>query len=71
MCTASTALDCDDGDPCTADGCDGLSGCFNDPIELCVAPAPVPATGALGQLLIALGFLLGAGHLAWRARAVR
>jgi hypothetical protein len=29
-------LDCSDGDLCTADGCDSLTGCFNTPVPGCV-----------------------------------
>jgi len=30
-----TVLDCDDGDPCTADHCDSITGCLNAPIQNC------------------------------------
>ncbi|MCH8967560.1 MAG: FG-GAP repeat protein [Planctomycetes bacterium] len=31
ICQAGTPLDCDDANPCTADGCDPLVGCVNTP----------------------------------------
>lgn len=30
-CQAGSALDCDDGDPCTIDSCDGKEGCKHEP----------------------------------------
>lgn len=40
-CQPGTALDCDDGIPCTADGCDDVGGCLNDaaPRGGCLAAA--------------------------------
>ena len=32
MCSAGEALDCDDGNPCTTDGCDALAGCNHRPL---------------------------------------
>jgi hypothetical protein len=32
---ASSPLNCDDNDPCTADSCDSLTGCGHDPIPSC------------------------------------
>ncbi len=47
-CTSS-ALDCDDGDPCTADGCEEPSGCFHDPIVACASDAGVLDAGAVAD----------------------
>jgi len=30
-CVGGAEIDCDDGDPCTADSCDPVEGCINDP----------------------------------------
>ena len=50
--------DCDDQDPCTADSCDGITGCANDPITGCVNP-PVPTQswplGGLAMLVVLVG----------------
>ena len=37
MCTAGTALSCDDGNPCTDDGCAAALGCQNgnDDLNAC------------------------------------
>ncbi len=51
------ALDCDDGDVCTADACDAVSGCSNTPIVGCVA---VPAASLGGLALLSL-LMVGAG----------
>jgi len=32
-CTAGDALSCDDGNPCTADSCDGSGGCIHDALD--------------------------------------
>jgi hypothetical protein len=37
-CVPGTVLDCDDGDPCTADGCAEPGGCSHDPIAGCASP---------------------------------
>ncbi len=34
-CQAGGPLNCDDGDPCTADSCDGVTGCAHVPISDC------------------------------------
>ena len=39
-CTLGPPLDCDDGDACTADSCDGVTGCGHDPIEFCGPAVP-------------------------------
>ena len=33
VCAAGTSLDCDDSNPCTADSCDAITGCANDPLS--------------------------------------
>jgi hypothetical protein len=60
VCEAGSPLDCDDGNACTADSCDELSGCANDPIPDCSVPVPAgnPSTLALlGLLLAGLGVM--------------
>jgi hypothetical protein len=47
-CTAGTPLDCDDGNACTTDACNPLSGCTHTPIPGCV-PCSVPADCADGN----------------------
>ena len=64
VCMDGTPIDCDDLDECTADSCDQLLGCFNDPIPACNA---VPATSNWGQALLA-AMLLMAGALIVTAR---
>jgi cysteine-rich repeat protein len=66
-CSAGPPLDCDDADPCTADGCDGVTGCFHSEIPECIPPAPVPATSIWGQAAL-LGSLAWAGALWLRSR---
>ena len=68
ICVSSEPLDCDDGDACTADSCDEISGCVNTPIEFCAA---VPATSIWGQVsLVSLLVVAGAILLAQRKRAL-
>lgn len=45
MCTPGIPADCDDLDPCTADGCAPETGCFNDPIPGCPPDAGLPDGG--------------------------
>ncbi len=33
QCLSGTPLDCDDGNPCTVDGCDPVLGCLNKPLD--------------------------------------
>jgi cysteine-rich repeat protein len=66
-CVGGPPLDCDDADPCTADGCDGVTGCFHSTIPECIAPAEVPATGAWAQAAV-LAMLVSAGVLWLRTR---
>src|SRR6185295_4209143 len=35
VCKPGPALDCDDGDPCTADGCDAALGCMHSAVPNC------------------------------------
>lgn len=44
---------CDDADPCTADSCDVVQGCLNDPIPACGAPQ-VPSLTPWGRGLFVL-----------------
>ena len=71
-CSAGSALDCSDDDPCTADGCDAISGCFNDPIPECQPPVLAPSL-PLGGLLSLAGLLavVGAVRLRVRGRSSR
>jgi cysteine-rich repeat protein len=58
ICVSGDSLDCSDGDPCTSDGCDAITGCENTPIVPCTA---TPTLGSWGQaLLIALLTAAGA-----------
>jgi cysteine-rich repeat protein len=65
-CSPGPPLDCDDADPCTADGCDGVTGCFHSEIPECIPPAPVPAASVWGQAAL-LAMLAWAGAL-WLRR---
>jgi hypothetical protein len=66
QCISSPALNCDDGNPCTTDSCDGTAGCTNVfvPGPGCAAPAllviganAAPADDELlRQRLVSLGF---------------
>jgi cysteine-rich repeat protein len=60
-CQDGAPLDCDDGNACTADACDDVTGCSNTPIA-CGAPVPIPAASGFGRALLAI-LLLGAGVL--------
>ncbi len=56
ICSSGSPLDCHDGDPCTADSCDEISGCANAPIPECTVTIPSSAAGtrvALGLVLLA------------------
>ena len=63
-CTSGAALDCDDQNECTADGCDEVTGCFHAIIEGCMTQ-PVPGLTPSG-----LGLLVGFMSLAalWTVR---
>jgi hypothetical protein len=58
-CEAGFPLDCDDEDICTADSCDEILGCANDPIPGCGA-IEVPTMVVWGRLLLGL-LVLAAG----------
>ncbi len=60
-------LDCDDGDACTADSCDALSGCANVPLLNCIG---VPAASPGGRALLSL-LVVGAGALLLSRRRSR
>ncbi len=60
-------LDCDDGDSCTADACDAVTGCSNTPIAQCM---PVPAASPGGRALLSL-LVVGAGALLLSRRRSR
>jgi len=66
ICQAASSLECDDQDECTADACDAITGCSNEPIPDCV-PA-VPSMPAAGQGLLALLMLLAGGGALMRRR---
>ena len=51
-------LACDDSDPCTADSCDALQGCLNEPIPACGAPA-VPGLTPWGLRLLGVLLIVG------------
>lgn len=61
MCTSGGSVDCDDGDPCTADACDEVDGCSNAPIAGCIVPV-VDSTTSSGLLALAV-VLLTAGSV--------
>ena len=76
-CTAGEACDgaggcsgtpvvCSDGDACTTDSCDAITGCGFDPIPGCATE--IPATPPWGAFLIAL-MLAAAAALSIRTRA--
>jgi cysteine-rich repeat protein len=61
MCTPGSAVDCNDGNVCTEDSCDSLTGCQNEPIEPCSTAIPSLPGGwtpvaVVGFLLIALAY---------------
>ncbi len=56
------ATACNDGDRCTANGCDAVTGCFNTPIPGCVVP-PVPALPGAGRALLMAMLALSARAL--------
>ncbi len=57
----ANAANCEDANPCTADSCDAILGCMNDPIPDCTA-TPVPTGWAPSWLLLALVLVAAA----WR-----
>jgi hypothetical protein len=62
MCVTGSPLDCNDGNVCTADSCDSVDGCFNDPIPDCSIPV-VPASSGWSRLVLLLS-LFGVALLA-------
>ena len=46
---------CDDGDPCTAEVCDQVTGCDSIPISGCAVD--VPASSAPGAMILGLGLV--------------
>ncbi len=72
-CQAESAVNCDDGDECTADGCDGISGCFHSEILGCAALAPlvpsVPSLGLVPRSLLLMA-ILGFGAARLRGKEV-
>jgi hypothetical protein len=65
VCEPATPIDCDDSNPCTADSCDSVTGCVNEPILAC--GGPVPTTPGWGLALLT-SLLLVAGALLVRER---
>jgi hypothetical protein len=60
-CTAGLPCNCDDGDSCTADSCDSLEGCVNEPIAGTACGRPdLPSASPAGRLLLSL-LVVGAG----------
>jgi hypothetical protein len=49
-CDPGITLDCNDFDPCTADGCDDVTGCFHDLIQQC--PVEIPASSGGGRMVL-------------------
>jgi hypothetical protein len=58
-CVGGAPLDCDDQNPCTADGCDGIGGCFNEPIPGCGIPVPASTPRGLAVLALLLAAVSG------------
>lgn len=51
-------MDCDDGDFCTADSCDDVTGCANEPIQGCpYTEVPTTSPWARVLLLVLLGVM--------------
>lgn len=63
--TACIACDCNDGDPCTTNGCNGMTGsCENDPVAGCTIPAASSwGLVCLGLLLMCAGTIRISGSL--------
>jgi hypothetical protein len=64
VCASRPPPDCDDGDTCTADSCDPVAGCINDPIVGdgwgCTTDRDLPSASPTGRLLLSL-LVVGAG----------
>ena len=54
VCEAPATLDCDDANACTADACDGISGCSHAGIPGCAAAVPVLPEAGRTFLILAL-----------------
>jgi len=52
-CAPGTPPSCDDGDPCTADSCDGALGCVHTAIE-CSGPPTCSYDGASGTITVTM-----------------
>jgi hypothetical protein len=59
-CTAGAPLECDDGNVCTAESCDEITGCASVEIPNC-NPVDVPSVTPPIQLLISLILLVAGG----------
>jgi hypothetical protein len=57
-CSAGPPLDCDDGDECTAESCDAITGCTHE----WICQVPVPSSSPAGRVLASL-LLIAAGVL--------
>ena len=68
-CQPGTSLECDDGDDCTADSCDEVAGCINDPIPGC--GASVPSMSGRGLALLSLVLLAVGGRFLLAHRRFR
>jgi hypothetical protein len=56
-CSDPSDLDCDDGNECTADSCDAVTGCGHAAIDGCAVPLPTGQPWTLVTLaLLVLGF---------------
>lgn len=69
-CESGFLVDCDDGDPCTADSCHPVAGCRHELVEAAGCIDLVPASSVLGRLLAA-GLLACAGLAALELRTRR
>jgi len=65
LCHPGTPLNCNDGQFCTADSCDPVIGCVNEPIENC--QGNVPTVSHWGLAILGL-LLLVASKLGYKKR---
>ena len=65
VCEPATPLDCDDGDACTADSCDEITGCAHDPVLTpeCSAAPVVPTSSDWSLTMMALLLLVAGAAL--------
>jgi cysteine-rich repeat protein len=61
LCEAMTPLDCDDGDVCTADSCDAVTGCAHDLIGTPECSPPGVPTSSVWSLLLTIVLMTGLG----------